>query len=124
MPHEFIILGILDRTESERESEWEVRRREGGKAQKRPCAKNKIIPSAGERVSNPATKRTTGNDCGRGLVSCRRTGNVIHVDKHPGGRSAEEKSRGKPGPIMIWTCLPPFAEREQRSAPLSPTAED
>ena len=26
MPHEFIILGILDRTESERESEWEKER--------------------------------------------------------------------------------------------------
>ena len=26
LPHEFIILGILDRTESERESEWEKER--------------------------------------------------------------------------------------------------
>ena len=50
LPHEFIILGIPDRTERKR---GRVR----GKAQKRPCAKNKIIPSAGERVSNPATRR-------------------------------------------------------------------
>ena len=77
-------------------------------------------------MSNPATTRATGNDCGRGLVSCRRTGNVIHVDKHPGGRPAEEKSRGKPWPVPRSVDCPyydldmPFAVRREGAAFGSP----